>query len=73
MMPTLEDLDAAMGYFFSLSTLFLYLPQLFGLMERRSTFGLSVSSLFLASVANIATFFTVLVMDYYFLKGCSGA
>lgn len=72
LMPELEDVDIAMGYFFSVATMLLYVPQTFGIWHRRSTYGLSISTLCLTSAANICSFFTTLLLDYYLLKGCSG-
>ncbi len=71
LMPHLDDLDTAMGYFFSVTAVFLYLPQLHTILKHQSTFGLSISTLCLASLSSISSFFTVFVLDYYAIVGCN--
>jgi uncharacterized protein with PQ loop repeat len=71
LMPHLDDLDTAMGYFFSVTAVFLYLPQFHTILKRQSTFGLSISTLCLAAMSSISSFFTVFVLDYYAIVGCS--
>jgi hypothetical protein len=73
LMPALEDLDIAFGYMFSVASMFLYMPQLITIIQRRSTFGLSISTIVLAALSSVSSFFTVFILDYYLIEGCSGS
>jgi hypothetical protein len=65
MLPKADDLEIALGYLFTFSSAALYLPQAFAISERRSTFGLSISTLFLAAMSAFSGFINILVLDWY--------
>jgi hypothetical protein len=71
LLPPMDDVDVALGYLFSISSMALYIPQGFEITKRRSTFGLSITTLFLAAVSCFCGFINILMLDFYSIKGCS--
>jgi hypothetical protein len=71
LLPPLTDATVVLGYAFTALVSLQFLPQIFEVLRRRSSYGLSLTTLALELVSALANFWNIALLNVYPMLACS--